>query len=65
MDDTRPALDPTCLFHGLKGSEHNCLYCTLCFRTLTPEECNVRPDGQREDVCVACVGREESHEQLC
>jgi len=49
-----PKLDPVCLFHGLKRSEHVCLFCCLCFEDLTPEECNLLPDGTREDVCHNC-----------
>lgn len=51
-------IDPVCVFHGKKMSEHNCLYCCLCFKNLTPDECNVRPDGNREDVCVKCAEEE-------
>jgi hypothetical protein len=28
-------IDPVCLFHGQKLSEHECLYCCLCFKVLT------------------------------
>jgi hypothetical protein len=52
------AIDPVCLFHGKRWSEHHCLYCCLCFKTLTVEECHVRPDGTREDVCEACAEHE-------
>ena len=51
-------IDPVCAFHGKRWSEHEygrCLYCCLCFKTLTVEECNVRDDGKREDVCVECA----------
>jgi hypothetical protein len=48
-------LDPVCLIHGLRRSEHDCLYCCLCFESLTPEECHVREDGTREDVCNECA----------
>lgn len=51
-------IDPVCLFHGLKRSEHYCLYCCLCFKTLTVEECHIRDDGQREDVCNECAEAE-------
>ena len=50
-------IDPTCLMHGKKMSEHLCLYCCLCYKDLTPETCNVR-NGKREDVCVPCAERE-------
>jgi len=50
-------IDPVCLVHGKKMSEHDCLYCCLCFRDLKPEDCNVR-NGRREDVCVPCATAE-------
>lgn len=52
-------IDPVCAFHGLRRSEHNCLYCCLCFETLTPEECAVI-DGERWDMCVSCAEEEEA-----
>lgn len=51
-------LDPVCLIHGKKLSEHHCLYCALCFTPLTPDECNIRPDGFKEDVCKPCAQAE-------
>ena len=51
-------IDPFCLIHGKKMSEHVCLYCCLCYKNLTLEECNVRADGKREDVCVLCAKQE-------
>jgi hypothetical protein len=50
--------DPVCVIHGKRRSEHDCLYCCLCFKTLTVEECHVLPDGTREDVCVDCATEE-------
>ena len=55
-------MDPTCLFHGKKWSEHEygqCLYCCLCFRELTPESCTRNYQGQLEDICVECRAQEE------
>lgn len=52
-------IDPFCLIHGKKMSEHVCLYCCLCFKPLTPEQCNVREDGQKEDVCKSCAEKEK------
>ena len=49
-----------CLIHGLKFSEHICLYCCLCFKSLTPEECSTNKDGTKEDVCKKC--NEEEYE---
>lgn len=52
-------IDPFCLIHGKKMSEHTCLYCCLCFRDLKPEDCNVRDDGKKEDVCIPCADAEK------
>ena len=49
------AIDPTCAFHGKKWSEHDhgrCLYCCICFKTLTPDECAEDLKGQKWDVCT-------------
>ena len=54
LEDKKINIDPVCLIHGKKMSQHQCLYCCLCFRTLTPEECNIREDGVKKDVCVLC-----------
>lgn len=51
-------IDPTCLIHGLKKSEHECLYCCLCFKSLTIAEYHIREDGMREDVCEDCATQE-------
>jgi len=55
---SEPTFDPTCLVHGKKLSEHACLFCCLCFSDLKPEECNVLPDGTKEDVCKECAAQE-------
>ncbi|KKM23230.1 hypothetical protein LCGC14_1617260, partial [marine sediment metagenome] len=52
-------IDPYCIIHGKRMSEHNCLYCCLCWTSLTPEECNVRSDGKKEDVCKPCATKEK------
>jgi len=47
-------LDPVCAIHGQRWSEHDggrCLYCCICFRPLTVEECATDSSGQRWDVC--------------
>ena len=41
------------------GPVSQALYCCLCFKVLTPEECNVREDGLKEDVCVPCAEEEK------
>jgi len=50
-------IDPVCAFHGKKWSEHEhgrCLYCVVCFETLTPETCYHAPDGAIYDLCQKC-----------
>lgn len=50
-----PPIDPVCVFHGMKWSEHEggrCLYCCICFKTLTPDECAIDYEGVRWDVCT-------------
>ena len=59
MSKNQDNFDPVCLVHGKRMSEHVCLYCCLCFKSLTPEECNVREDGTKEDVCKECAGMEK------
>lgn len=54
-------IDPVCLVHGKKRSEHECLYCCLCYRSLTIEECHKLPDGRYEDVCNPCARAEEQY----
>ena len=49
------SIDPVCAFHGKRRSEHICLYCCLCFDPLTPEQCSINAEGEREDVCVPCA----------
>lgn len=47
-------IDPVCAIHGKRQSEHDggrCLYCCICFRPLTPEECAVDAEGSKWDVC--------------
>lgn len=56
-------IDPTCLIHGLKKSEHLCLYCCLCFKSLTPDECSRDDDGIAQDVCVPCWEEEKQAER--
>lgn len=50
-----PTIDPTCIFHGKRASEHICLVCCFCYRELAPGECHELPDGSREDVCNKCA----------
>ena len=51
--------DPVCAFHGKRKSERDCLYCCLCFETITPEQCATEPDGTRVDVCTSCYDQEQ------
>lgn len=46
-----------CLFHGKRRSQHECLYCCLCFKSLTRDECAVI-DGEKWDVCQECAAAE-------
>jgi hypothetical protein len=52
-------IDPVCVIHGKKMSEHDCLYCCMCFVPMTPDQCNVRADGKKEDVCKKCAELEK------
>ncbi len=47
-------IDPVCVFHGKKHSQHDCLYCGLCFEDLTPEECTPNDEGELENICAEC-----------
>jgi hypothetical protein len=53
------SVDPVCAIHGKRWSDHEggrCLYCCICFRSLTPDECAVDRDGQKWDLCEgACA----------
>lgn len=66
LREVPPAMtfDPVCAFHGKRASEHQCLYCCLCFRTIEPEEFHRLPDGTREDVCDECAAAEEEGRKL-
>lgn len=58
------ALDPVCLLHGKRRSEHVCLYCGLCFTDLTPETCWADEHGQKWDLCRECgeaEGKQTEH----
>lgn len=48
-------IDPICLLHGKRRSQHVCLYCCLCFKDLTPADCD-----NGEDVCRECAIAERS-----
>lgn len=47
-------IDPVCLFHGKKASEHHCLFCCICFKTLSISECYIDLNKQRWDMCKNC-----------
>lgn len=52
-------IDPVCLFHGLKHSEHVCLYCSHCFNTsLSIEDFWQDENGDRWDICMECFEAE-------
>lgn len=52
-------IDSVCLLHGKPRSEHLCLFCCLCFKDLTIEECHKLEDGSIEDVCNDCAEYEK------
>lgn len=52
-------IDLVCLVHGLKMSEHQCVYCCLCFTSLKIEECSIDEEsGKPQDVCIPCQEKE-------
>jgi len=53
------AHDPVCIIHGKRHSEHLCLYCCMCYKPLTIEECHVYSNGTRENICEECAALEE------
>lgn len=56
-----PPLDPVCAFHGKRRSEHDCLYCCLCFRFDLPIEAfHALDDGTRVNVCEECHDAEQA-----
>ena len=61
------SLDPVCAFHGKRLSEHECLYCCICFETLTRDQCHRGEDGQPWDICEPCwlAERTEAMRQEC
>lgn len=54
-------LDPVCVMHGKRMSEHLCLYCCICFEDLTLDTCYVNEAGEREDICVRCAETEKQY----
>ena len=57
------AIDPYCAHHGKRMSEHEggfCLYCCICFKPLTPDECATDDEGQKWDVCREGLCAEEA-----
>ena len=57
-------IDPVCLMHGKKMSKHTCLYCCLCWKDLTPEDCNITENGKKEDVCKGCARKEKEDDSI-
>lgn len=56
-------INPTCLIHGMKWSEHTsgrCLYCCRCFKPMEVEDCAINSDGEKEDVCRPCAKHEKA-----
>lgn len=52
-------IDPVCAFHGKRRSQHECLYCCVCFAQLTRAECWLDEDGAAWDLCEPC-GQQEA-----
>lgn len=52
-------IDPVCIIHGKKASEHQCLYCCLCFISLTSQDCSIDENGDKQDVCKDCCEKEK------
>jgi hypothetical protein len=52
------SVDPVCLFHGMRWSEHpggRCLYCCICFEPLTVGDCWRDQEGVAWDICGPCA----------
>lgn len=65
MSESKPdKIDPVCIFHGKKRSEHFCLYCTICFETLEIDECWTDPEGVTWDLCHTCGENEKGSRKL-
>jgi hypothetical protein len=64
MCESPANFDPVCLIHGQRKSEHFCLYCGICYKPLTIEECNINDEGHKEDVCVPCANMEKRAMEL-
>lgn len=56
-------IDPVCIIHGKKRSEHECLYCCLCFAALTLDKCSLNKGGEKQDVCIDCAKKEKVYEK--
>lgn len=54
-------IDPVCLIHGMKMSEHQCIYCCLCFKSMKLEECFITEHNRRTDVCKRCAEQERRY----
>lgn len=67
VPDQTPTIDPVCLIHGKRWSEHEigrCLYCALCYVPLEPEQCWRDEEGQAWDLCESCGVAEEVARKL-
>ncbi len=61
MPSERIDIDPYCAFHGIRQSEHElgrCLYCCICFKILSADECAVDSEGQKWDACKGQCAKE-------
>lgn len=55
-------IDPVCIFHMLRRSQHECIYCCLCFETKTRDELSTDESGSLVDVCKKCAEQEKERE---
>lgn len=61
LGEEAAVIDPVCVIHGRRWSEHDggrCLYCCICFRPLEADECATDSSGQKWDVCRGDCARE-------
>jgi hypothetical protein len=57
------SIDPVCLFHGIRMSEHEqlrCLFCCICFETKPKSGWATDSEGVTWDVCNTPECRREA-----
>ena len=54
-------LNWTCMFHGKKLSEHECIVCDICFRhDIGREDLAINNEDEIISVCKECYGKEQT-----